>query len=86
MKIAVRKEEGRMPGGGFHYMTHPIPMTDDFEAECFRQMGHVVIEVPDPKGQQLIQSAKQALLHQLEIAVFVDAEEDRLETCCPTDP
>lgn len=75
MKIAIRKEEGGIPGSGYHYMAHPIPMRDEFEANCFKLMGHIIIEVPDNKGEQLLMAAKAALAHQLEIAVFADAAE-----------
>lgn len=76
MKLAVRKEEGRIPGGGFHYMLHPMAMTNDFEAECFKRMGHVIVEVPNDKGEQLLKAGRAALAHQMEIAVFTDAAEE----------
>lgn len=75
VKLAVRKEEGRIPGGGFHYMLHPMIMESDFEAECFERMGHVIIEVPKEKGEQLVKAACAALAHQMEVAVFTDAAE-----------
>lgn len=50
-------------------------MRDEFEVACYRQMGNIIIEVPDDKGEQLLSAAKAALAHQLEIAVFADAAE-----------
>lgn len=38
-------------------------------------MGHIIIEVPDTKGEQLIKAACAALQHQMEVAVFTDAAE-----------
>lgn len=75
MKLAVRKEEGSIPGGGFHYMLHPLAMNSEFECAVFAQMGYIIFEVPDDKGAQLIKAACAALSHQLEVAVFADANE-----------
>jgi hypothetical protein len=68
MKLAVRKEEGAIPGGGFHYMLHPMKMTSEFEAEMYRLMGYIIIEVPETIGEEYLDQARQALRHQLEIA------------------
>ncbi len=75
MKLAVRKEEGSIPGAGFHYNLHPIEMRNDLETEIFQRMGYIIIEVPEKKGAQLIKAACAALSHQIEVAVFADAAE-----------
>lgn len=75
MKLAVKKEEGRVPGGGFHYMTHPMAMHDDFEAECYARMGYVIIEVSQEVGEKLIKGAGAALGHQMEVAYHADKAE-----------
>lgn len=72
MKIAVRKEEGGIPGGGFHYMLHPIQMRCEQEAAIFGLMGYHVIGVDDAKGTRLLQEANAALRHQVEVACLVD--------------
>ncbi len=76
MKLAVMKDtSGRVPMGGFHYMLMPIKLEDDMQAEIYKLMGHIIIEVPDEKGEQLIKAACATLQHQLEVAVFADAAE-----------
>jgi len=72
MRLAVRKEEGSVPGGGFHYLLHPIAMTSDAESEIFRLMGHIIIEVDDGLGGRLLADAGCALRHQVEVACLVD--------------
>lgn len=76
MKLAVRKEPGIIPGSGFHYMLFPIAMKDDFEVECFRLMGHVIIEVPNDQGEKLLKEGRAALGHQIEIAKIADQFEN----------
>lgn len=75
MLLAVRKEEGRIPGGGFHYLLMPMQIESDFQAECFRLMGHIIIEVPDQEGERLIKDAGKSIHHQCEVAVYTDAAE-----------
>lgn len=68
MKLAVRKDEGSVPGGGYHYNVHPMKMRDDFEAAVYQQMGYVIIDIHDHDGTKLITDARLALKHQLEVA------------------
>jgi hypothetical protein len=68
VKLAVRKEEGTIPGSGYHYFLYPIEMENDAQAEVFRMMGHIVIEVADDVGARLIREAAAALFHQVEVA------------------
>lgn len=77
MKLAVRKEEGSVPGGGFHYLLHPIAMKSDAEGEIFRLMGHVLIEVEEARGEQLLGEARAALRHQVDVAYLVDGPENK---------
>lgn len=72
MKLAVRKEEGIIPGSGFHYSLHPFPMKDDFEAVVFEKMGYHIIELGDEDGKRLCSEAGKALMHQIEVAVLVE--------------
>lgn len=72
MKLAVRKEEGSIPGGGFYYMLHPLSMKSDVEAAIMEQTGHVIIEVSDDHGVRLLASACAALSHQVEVAFIVE--------------
>lgn len=75
MKLAVRKEQGAIPGGGFHYMLHIEPMPTAVEAAIFDKMGYIVVDVSDETGARLLEQARAALLHQVEIAVLADAAE-----------
>lgn len=72
MKLAVRTEESSIPGGGFHYMLHPIQIRDELEAAVFEQIGHEIIEVPDDHGARLLDAARAALQHQLEVAALTE--------------
>lgn len=71
MKLAIKKEEGSVPGGGFHYMLHPFEV--DQPADFWRQIGYVVVDVPEEQGQRLLQEARQAMRYQLEIAYLCEA-------------
>lgn len=77
MKLAVRKEPGHIPGSGFHYHLFPIEMNgpEGMHELAFKMMGHVIIEVDDERGKELIKDAKLALKHQVEIALLTDAAE-----------
>lgn len=75
MKLAINKRPDYIPTAGFHYMLHPMAMRDEQEANIFGVMGYIIIEVPENKGDQLLRSARLALAHQVEIAVFADAVE-----------
>lgn len=68
MKIAVKKEVGSVPGGGFHYMLHPIKMQGDFEAQIYEQIGYIVFDVIDSEGERMLLEAGSALKAQLEVA------------------
>jgi hypothetical protein len=72
IKLAVRKEEGRLPGGGFHYMLHPFAMTSDQETMVFEMMGHVIIEVPSHDAVRLLKEAVAALNHQVQVAFIFE--------------
>lgn len=73
MKLAVNKTPVHIPGGGFHYLLHPLEMRNQQEVNIFISLGYIIIEVPDAKGDQLIESAQAALAHQLEVAAFTEA-------------
>lgn len=73
-KLAVKKERGEILGSGYHYMTHPIPMRHDREAELYTRMGYHIIEVDEPLAERLIESALAALKHQIEIACLVEKQ------------
>lgn len=72
MRLAVKKEPGIIPGSGFHYMLFPMKLENDFEVEAYRLMGNVIIEVPTPQGEKLLKEGRQALQHQVEIALIAD--------------
>ncbi len=76
IEIAVKKEPGHLPGGGFHYMTFPMAMGEHgMDARAFRMMGYIIVEVDKSVGLRLLEQARAALQHQLEIAVLADAAE-----------
>lgn len=77
MKLAVRKEEGRVPGGGFHYLLAPIRFESDSHARLWELMGYIVIDVDNVTGERLLAEAGAALKHQCEVAVIT---EDQLRT------
>lgn len=71
MKLAVKKEPGRVPGTGYNYFLFPmIPDLNFLEL-----MGYIIIEVPVVVGERLLKEAGEALRHQCEIAVYADAFE-----------
>ena len=72
MKLAVMKAEGHIPGGGYHYMLHPIALKDDFEADVFKMIGYVILEVTDADGEKLLKEAREALMHQCQVAVLTE--------------
>lgn len=72
IKLAVNKMPGHIPGGGFHYLLHPIAMMSDQEAEIFKLMGYVIIEVPGEKATELLKEANAALKHQVEVAILTE--------------
>lgn len=71
MKLAIRKDEGSIPGGGFHYMLHPFAVEEGCEG-FWRVIGYVVVDVPDPEGQRLLKQAGEALRHQVEVAFLCE--------------
>lgn len=71
-KLAVRKEPGIIPGGGYHYMLHPIAMKSDQEAAIFETIGYVIIEVDDAHAAKLLDNARAAINHQVEVAVLTE--------------
>lgn len=72
MKLAVRKEPGIIPGSGFHYMLHPMAMATDQEAAIFEMIGHTILDVDDDMGKRLLESARLALAHQVEVATLTE--------------
>lgn len=72
MKLAVRKDEGSVPGGGYHYMLMPKKFEDERETQIWQMMGHIIIEVPDEHGERLLTQAGAALNHQMEVAVLTE--------------
>lgn len=77
MILAVRKDVGGIPGGGFHYMLHPFAMADEREAQIFQMMGYNIIYVTISKGEELLKEAIAALNHQLDIAERVESSIER---------
>lgn len=75
IKLAVRKEEGSIRGGGFNYFLHPLKMDNDASAEIFRLMGYIIVEVGETRGEELIVQARAALHHQIEVAWLTDVSE-----------
>jgi hypothetical protein len=78
--LAVRKEEGRIPGGGFHYLTHPIAIPE-VEIMLWNLMGYELIEVDDEKGTRLLKEATVALRHQVEVAYLIDGPHPAKKVC-----
>lgn len=75
MKLAVNKMPGHIPGGGFHYLLHPIAMQSAEEAALFELMGYVILDIADDaKGERLLRQAQAALQHQVEVAVLTEEE------------
>jgi hypothetical protein len=72
MKLAVRKEPGTVPGGGFHYMLHLMAMESDAQAAVFEMIGYQITEVGDDEGARLLRDAGKALFHQVEVAWLVE--------------
>jgi hypothetical protein len=77
MKLAVRKEPGHIPGGGFHYMLFPMKMESDFHAHAFALMGYIIVETSEEDGERLLKEARAALKHQCEVALMADAAEQK---------
>jgi hypothetical protein len=71
MKLAIKKDEGSIPGGGFHYMLHPFEVQDR-EADFWKAIGYVVVDVSEEKGKRLLQEAGEALRHQVEVAFLCE--------------
>lgn len=71
MILAVRKEEGSVPGGGFHYMLHPMEITPQ-ERPIWELMRYVVFEVEEEKGKRLLDGARKALANQMEVALATE--------------
>lgn len=73
MKLAVKKDHGSIPGGGFHYMLHPMKLEpEEMQAAVFELMGYHIIDVDEPTGERLIASARAALNHQIEVATLTE--------------
>jgi len=72
VKLAVRKEQGSVPGGGFHYMLHPLKMNTAVEAALFELMGYVIIQVDPELASKLLLEAREALNHQVRVAVLTE--------------
>ncbi len=72
MKLAVSKTPSHIPGGGFHYQLMPLKIDSEDAAKLWHLMGHEIIEVKDEVADRLIDMAKSALVHQVEIALLVE--------------
>lgn len=84
MKIAIKKDEGNIPGGGYHYMTFPVPMeTQGMHSVAFKMMGYEIIEVDDVLGEKIIKEARQALAHQVEVAHLYEDPRFRAKLTLP---
>ena len=77
MRLAVRKEEGRIPGGGFHYLLHPLEVAPGQEEKIYASIGYNIVDVPDATGARLLSEACAALRHQMEVAHLIDGPEPR---------
>lgn len=73
MQLAVRKDVGGVPGGGFHYMLHPIAM-GPHEGEIFALMGYHIIDVGPARGARLLAESVAALRSQIEVAYLVEGQ------------
>jgi len=71
MKLAVRKYKTEIPCN-YHYSVHPMAMRDDREAEMFDVLGYDIFEFKDETGEQLLLGARQALNHEVTVAVLVE--------------
>ena len=72
MRIAVKKDEGSVPGGVFHYMLHPNAMATDGEAAIFHAIGYHVLSVNNLTGERLLKEARETMRHQVEIAYLTE--------------
>jgi hypothetical protein len=72
MKLAINKEEGRILEDGFRYSLFPKVMDNLIESAMLQEMGYILIEVTDEKGNQLLKQARLALMHQVEISILTE--------------
>lgn len=75
MFLAIKKEEGSIKGAGFHFMMHPFRMNGREQVDIYKLMGYHIVQVPDERGEKLLEDAKVALSHQVEVAFLVDGPE-----------
>jgi hypothetical protein len=78
VKLAVKKDEGSVPGGGYHYMLCPFAMESDKHAALWELMGYIIIEVDAEAGDRLLAGAREALRHQMEVAYLVDGPNQKV--------
>lgn len=84
VKLAVMKAQGEIVGAGFHYMVFPQPMDADPElhlhSDIFALMGWIIIEVEAEKAERILDDARAALKHQIEVAHLCETvlEEQRI--------
>lgn len=72
MKLAVKKDGGELQGlGGYHYMLQPFEL-DDFQEKAYRMMRHVIIDVDYATGLRLLEDARNAMRHQVEVAILCE--------------
>jgi hypothetical protein len=71
VKIAVRKTESIYPNN-FHYNVLPIPIESEELAASFELMGNIILEVDDDNGKRIMQQAKDALAHEVEVAILTE--------------
>lgn len=72
MKLAIRKEEGSIPMGGYHYNLVPLKFESDREASLWGLLGYIIIEVTEEEGLRLLREAGAALRHQVEVAFITE--------------
>lgn len=75
MKLAIRREIGSVPGGGYHYFLFPAALDVEplnMQSEHLKMVGHIIIEVDDKRGEELLADSRIALKHQCEIAILAD--------------
>lgn len=72
--VAIRKDEGSIPGSGFHYMMMPMKMESPFQAYTYSRMGFKILELEDDIAERLLKESNAALVHQIEVANFTEDE------------
>ncbi len=70
--LAICKRRDENPGLGFHYFLHPVELKTDVDRHCYQTIGNVIVEVERDRGLKMLECARTALLHQIELANLCD--------------